>query len=695
VSERSAPSCPSVSELEWFLDDPDGAAAALASHIEHCAACEAELRDLRANRELAERLRASKRSASASHDASRSSRASTPIVSGYDLLDDGQRGGQGVVYRARQQATSRAVALKVLTGGAFATDRQRRRFEREIELVAALDHPNIVTVYDSGTTGDDRPYFTMQYIDGVPLDAWAAAMRASHQPPHVIVRAMLELFGKVCDGVSFAHQHGVIHRDLKPGNILVASPALPTILDFGLAKPIFDDPASSDLRNVTDPGGGFLGTLAYASPEQTRRDPAQIDVRTDVYALGVILFEMLTGELPFTLEGDLASVIRSIEHDDPPRPSARCGASPIRRAVNDEIDRIVLKALAKDRDRRYRSAGALRDDIARYLNGEAIEAKADSRWYIARKMLARHRIALAVATAFLLLLAGAAVALLIMYQHARSEAEKVTQINLFLEDTLGSVAPSHTGADVTVRDLLDEAARWIDIALADQPEIEASIRTIVGNSYRNLGAFDEAELHLDRALQIRRRLFGARHPDIAHSLSELALLRRDQGRREEAESLFRTALEMRRTSLGDDSPEVAYTLANLGLLRRDRGDADEAERLLQESFDIRTRLFGASHPDVAMCVHHLATVAEARGNLEEALRLHRDALTMRQSVLHRHHPDVARSMADVGRMLMLLHRPDEARPFLEAGLALRAESFGANHPETVELRTMLDRLKRE
>ena len=709
MTDEHVPSCPSTMTLERFLDDP-AAAPEVESHVAHCRSCAGAIDEIRSNRSLVPRLRTALGQSQAGPPAALSA---GPEVSGYEIIEEFQRGGQGIVYRARHLATSRIVALKVLSGGVFATDRQRRRFEREIELVAGLDHPGIVTVYDSGETAAGRPYFSMQFVEGAPLDQWSARAWDAAPPQHAL-RSILNLFEQICDAVSFAHQHGVIHRDLKPSNILIVEgaeasrhqgtkgsaarldasapgclDAFPKVLDFGLAKPALEEAAA--LPNVTDEGA-FLGTLAYASPEQMQRDPRLVDVRTDVFSLGVILFEMLTGALPFPAEGDLSSIIHAIEHDTPPRPSSRAPRAR-RSVINDELDRIALKALAKDKDRRYRSAGALRDDIRRYLSGEPIEAKSDSRWYVLRKMVARHAIAIGVTAAFVLVLAAGSASLLVMYQHARDEAEKVTQINLFLEDTLGSVEPSAAGGEVRVRDLLDEAARWIDIALADRPEVEASIRSTLGNSYRNLGAFDEADLHLTEALRTRLELFGEEHPDVAHSLSELALLRRDQGELAEAKALFTRSLDMRRALVGSRSPEVAYTLANLGLLHRDLGEYDEAGNMLRESLDIRRTLYGVTHPDVAMCVHHLATLAAARDDLEESLRLHREALAMRESLLHPHHPDVARSLFDIGRTLLLLDRADEARPFLERCLNLRIDSLGDEHPATLEARDLLQRVQ--
>ncbi len=331
-------------------------------------------------------------------------------IPGYEILSRIHSGGQGVVYKAVQQATKRTVALKVLLQGPHASPRQRHRFEREIDLVAGLQHPHIVTVYDSGVTPDDRHYFAMEYIHGQPLDAYLSDARLG-------IDETLRLFGKICAAVNYAHQRGVIHRDLKPGNIRIDARGEPHVLDFGLAKA-----AGSDLRGgaPVTMTGEFMGTLAYASPEQTKGDPHLIDIRTDVYSLGVILYEMLTGKYPYQVVGQMAEVLRNIAEAEPRKPST------IRRQINNEVETIILKALAKERERRYQSAENLARDIEHYLSGEPIDAKRDSTWYVIRKSLRRYRLAVAVAAGFVVLLAGSTVALSIMYQNqnrARQEAE--------------------------------------------------------------------------------------------------------------------------------------------------------------------------------------------------------------------------------------------------------------------------------
>jgi len=660
--------CPSLSQLEAVLDgEPDGEVSV---HIEICPACRKQVEQVRANVALLSRL------AGSSGDLQSPSRDATDAkltVPGYTILDEMHRGGQGVVYRARQIATHRTVAVKVLLSGTFATSKQRRRFEREIELVAGLRHPGIVTVYDSGVTEDGRHWFAMEYLEGDTLDEFVAG--------HTLTLAdKLRLFSRICGAVSYANQHGVIHRDLKPANIIVGADDALHVLDFGLAKPVNTE-IDRDKATVTTEGS-FLGTLAYASPEQTTGDPNAIDVRSDVYALGVILYEMLCGEYPYPVTGRLSDVVDAIANT-PPRLLRSFTDLPDR--LDDEIETIARTTLAKEPDRRYQSAAALARDIEHYLAGEPIDAKRDSGWYVLRKTLGRYRLQAALAGAFVLLLAGTSIAMSVLYQRAHNEAEKVRQINLFLEDTLGSAELPAQG-ELTVREMLDEGVHWIALALADQPEIEASVRGIIGSAYRNIGRIDEAETQLQASLKSRREQFGDRHPEVAKGISGVGLVRMSQGRYDEAEALFTEALEIRRDAYGLDDLQVALALNNLANVKRARGDFDEALRLYNDSYVIRLDRRGALHGDTAMGAFLVGRAYAELGADGRAMILHERALETREAVLHEEHPDLARSRTAVAMLHMRLGDPDAAEPLLLSVLRRHEAVMGQQHWRTAVAR---------
>ena len=625
-----------------------------------------------------------------------------PVIPGYDDFHEIRRGGQGEVYSAYHGAMKRRVAIKVLRDRAYGTEASSRRFEREIDLVADLQHPNIVRVYDRGVTDRGQQYFSMEYIDGRPLDEYVAERVGEGDGRGFDLRERLGLFSKICAAVGFAHRHGVVHRDLKPANILVDADGEPRVVDFGLAKGLGD--AAHDEAGGLTLTGEFMGTLAYASPEQVAGDPSGIDTRTDVYGLGMVLYEMLTGCRPFSTDVAMADLIEAITRRDPPRPgvcaasASESGAGRWRAAgrIDDEIDTIVLKALAKDPDRRYQSVAALREDVRRYLAGEPVDAKRDSSWYLLGKMARRHKAPAGVAAAFVVLVAAFGATASVLYQRAADEAvraneerDKANEIRVFLEDTLGSVGPPPSnGRQTTVAEMLDEAVHWVGI-VGGRAEISAALQNTIGNSYRSLGQLDKAERQLLEALERRRRIYGERHLEVARSLNSLGLLRRDQGDPAEAERLFTTALDMRLELLGEDHLAVAMSHQNLGALALRQEDLKAAEMSFTRALDIRRAVLGEDHPDVAMCLFQLGTVAERRGDPAEAERRHRSALRIRRATQHGEHPDIARSLKALGRVLIKAGDPEGAEPLLREAVEIVERIVPEDHWRLAEVRSEL------
>ncbi|MBM4112177.1 MAG: serine/threonine protein kinase [Phycisphaerae bacterium] len=681
--------CLDLEQLESLaadsVQDVDGD---LARHLDECPACRARLLEIREHSSLFDDIRGAGLSAAdlRGQDRARGEEirpdgesGDAPIVPGYERLEPLHRGGQGVVYRATQHATRREVALKVLAAGRFATSRQRIRFERELDLVASLRDPGIVTVHDGGTTAEGRQWIAMELVDGIPFDEFVAANAAQ-----LGTAGLLRLFAQACDAVAAAHRRGVIHRDLKPANILVDTDGRPRVLDFGLARSIDPTTSAETIRLTVE--HGFMGTLAYAAPEQVAGAHDRVDVRSDVYSLGAVLYELLTGRLPFDLCGRLSEAMERIATQDPPPPS---GVLPRRVEIGDELDTIVLKALAKDPDRRYQSVAAFREDLEHLLKGEPIEAKRESRGYLLRKFLRRHRAAVAVSGSILVLTAAFAVGMTIMYGRASAQAQKTSRINLFLEDTLGSVEPAPGHGEVTVADFLDEGRLWVELVLRDDRETGAAVRAILANGYRNIGQLDRAEELASQSLRLLREEFGETALETTAALNMMGLIRQLQGRPEESLALLMEAERIRRRELGDNDPSVAISKGNIASVLVGMGRLDEALRWQREALAIRSRILPEGHQDIAMSRFALATTLERLDRFDEALQHHRQALEARRSRLDAAHPDLSRSLLATGLLLLRRGNPIEAEALVREALDHREQSLPEGHWRIAQARSAL------
>lgn len=608
-------------------------------------------------------------------------------VGPYELLGEVRRGAQGLVLRARQPHTQRTIALKRLARGQWSTPDERARFEREIEAAVSLNHPNIVVALGVEYV-DGQPLLAMEWIDGLPIDQWRNGLPDNRRT----ITEILLVYQKVCDAVHHAHQRGVIHRDLKPGNILVVSsatalsdrPPEPKVLDFGLAKRI-EDFAAGDQRTAS---AAFLGTPAYAAPEQISGHANSVDVRTDVYALGVILYELLVGRLPFDPASGVATLFDAIRAGEPTAPAR------LSQLVDADLDAIVRKALAREPARRYASVDALSTDLRRYLAKDPVEARRGQRWYAASKLLRRYWLGAAVTGFFLLLVSTAAVGLSILYARqghmlaqvsashdAEAEARRNSErVQRALERLLVQVAELGKGSDMALRrDILADAVRMVDDELNDAPVAKARALGAIGRTFQQLALYDDAERCLRTALEMIIVSFGRRSIETAAALNDLGELLQDRSRGAAAEPLFREALELRTTLLGHEHPDVAESLQNLGGVLSNRQEHAEALHYYQAAFDMRRRLLGAHHPDT---LASLALVSCAYLNLndpdaaETAICM---VLADAREVLGPEHRDTAAYLIELGKALLARGALDEAEECLRKSLAIYRNLFGDRH----------------
>lgn len=618
-----------------------------------------------------------------------------PRLPGYDDLRYIARGGQGLVYRAVQRSTNRPVAIKILMDGELASGPARRRFEREIELVARLNHPNIVRVYDSGSLDDGRLFLVMEYVDGVPLDV-ALAPRAvdgseqSAQPASL--RSTLELFATVCEAVEAAHQRGIIHRDLKPSNIRVDAAGRPLVLDFGIAK-LTD--SASDLRTVTE--GQFVGSLPWASPEQVSGGSDAmllLGMSSDVYSLGVILYQLLTGRFPYSVTGDLAQIVDNIQHAEP-EPIARFCPQ-----AGSEVAAIVARALSKESARRYQSAGELGRDIRRYLAGEPVEARLDSAWYSLRKSLRRHRWPVGTAAAIAVTLLVSFIVVTGLWRQTLQEknrtaiaAAQAAALNEFLIGMLSAVDPDRAdlegergGRGVTVLELLDLAASDVPLRFGDHPAVQVDIHRTLRDMYAKLGQFQQAQKQAENAVEVLSRSHGATSPQTLVARREVAGLIHKKGQSEAAAAHYAEILEQQRSILPADHADILQTLIDFAQSARALGRNEEAEAMLRTAIEADSRRIDpdeeAQHRHAA-AIERLGAVMHDLGRHDEAEALYREALARWDALVGPLHSYSTVSLNNLAVLLMHLGRQVEAEPILRRLLEGSEERNGEDHPSTL------------
>ncbi len=655
----------------------------------------------------------------------------------YRLLRRIGGGGMGTVYLARREDEQyqREVAIKILRSGLASTE-ALHRFLAERQILARLEHPNIARLYDGGRMADGRPYLVMELIEGAPVDEYCDRHRLT-------VDQRLALFRRICAAVQYAHQNLLVHRDLKPGNILITTEGEPKLLDFGIAKQLGKETAG-DLRTTRT--GLRMLTPSYASPEQVKGEA--ITTASDVYSLGVLLHTLLTGRSPYRTEGEAPYEIEgAICEQDLERPSvalarlepavaekiaAARNTRPrtLQRRLRGDLDNVILMALRKEPQRRYGAAAQLSRDLEKHLQDHPVSARPDTLRYRTRKAVRRHRTGVAAGLAAVLLAGGFVASLAAQGRRIQKEGDKARCALSFLVDTFKQADPYHAkGERLTAKEILDQGAARISRELAGQPDVQAAVMASIGEVNLGLGRYDAAEPLLERALELRRRESGPESLAVADSLEQLAALRDERTDLEGAESLLRQVLAIRRRRQGDDvavartlnrlgdvlvrksdSPEaateiealyrealaiarraegpgghtVAETLFALADLQRAQGNYAAAESLLRQGLAIEYKVLGEGDPRFWRDRTRLALALFEGGKFKEAEAVHRRCLEVQQRLLGREHPDVASSLIGVASSVHMQGRYAEAEALEREVLALARSHYGPTHWRVAE-----------
>jgi len=620
----------------------------------------------------------------------------------YQLISKIGEGGMGQVWLAQQTAPiQRRVALKLIRWGMY-DDTLLRRFQAERQSLAIMDHPSIAKVFDAGLTPEGQPYLVMEYVAGESITDYC-----DHK--NLKIRDRLELFIKVCEGVQHAHQKAIIHRDLKPANILVVEVdgnPVPQIIDFGLAKTINPKVAGESLHTRV---GGLVGTPAYMSPEQC--DPAvqDVDTRTDVFSLGVVLYALLAGSLPIEStewkSRPLDEMLLRLREQDPPRPSARVSTEwgnlsatakarstepkQLVSALRGDLDWITMKAVERDRTRRYGTPSDLAADISRYLKNEPITARPASVSYRIRKYVRRHRYSVAGAAVFLSLLIVFAVMQNIQLHQIKRERDREDRITEFMTGIFKISDPTQKVGKITAQEILDNAAKEVETGLAKDPEFQSRMMYVMGRAYLNLGLYPEAQSLFERAIKVSGSALGQEHKETLHMVGDLGWTFFEEGRLSEAESLERKLLDTQRRLFGVEDSDTLATMGNLAITLCEEGKCSDAVKLAREQFEIKRRLFGPEDYYTLASMDNLAVMLARSNQLAEAEKLERENLDIELRVFGRENVGTMSSMTDMADIERDMGRDDEALKLYRETLDLEQRLLGPEQPETAETRYSL------
>ncbi len=647
-------------------------------------------------------------------------------------------GGMGHVYLARREDDfNKTVALKIIKRG-MDTEALLRRFRQERQILANLTHPNIARLLDGGSTGDGRPYLVMEYIEGTSITEYCDRRRLD-------IRQRLKLFITVCRAVSHAHQNLVVHRDLKPGNILVSEDGTVKLLDFGIAKIIDTSPGSGGHTMAAS----RISTPEYASPEQILGRP--ISTASDIYSLGILLYTLLCGHRPYSFTSRAPAAIEDvITNHRPDPPGSRIvgpgagqapemhgrAASPekLKRLLRGDLDNITMKALRKEPERRYESVELLSGDISRYLRGLPVSAGRDTALYRMGKFIKRHRMIVGGLALIFITLTLAVAAVSRQAHLARQEALKARQSLAFVKKMLAAADPLEAGKELTVVQLLDKAGERIPLELKNYPEIESEIRSILGEAYQNLGYYDKAAEHLQKNLTLLKKHYGPEHPLTANGYRELAVAEHYRGDYDSAGRLYRISISLYRkkgrtgdgdyaTALNDFGtlfldqarPDSAIVLLrqslrialknygelhylngsilnNLAYAYDDQGDYTRADSAYRRALRIFRHNYGAKHPEIANTLNNQAFVKLNTGDTLASLRLHEQALEMWLKLVDKDHPHIATTLHNIAAVNFYLKNLERAEALERQALAIFYKSHPAGHPYLASAFFMLGRI---
>ena len=621
-------------------------------------------------------------------------------IGNYRLIEELGRGGMGQVWLAEQTApVKRRVALKLIKGGIFDSE-TLQRFQTERQLLAIMDHPTIAKVFEAGATPDGQPYFVMEYVPGVPITDYCDQKKLK-------VPERLELFIQVCEGVQHAHQKAIIHRDLKPANILVVEVdgrPVPRIIDFGLAKGV----APALLGEVQFTlVGSFLGTPGYMSPEQA--DPAMrdVDTRTDVYSLGAVLYVLLAGSLPFETEQwkkrPFHEALRQLREEDPPPPSTKVsrqdkvtnataearGTEPkqLVSILCGDLDWIAMKALERDRTRRYATPSELAADIHRYLRHEAVQARPATMAYRISKYIRRHRVGVGVAAILTTVLVAFAAMQSVQLRRTTRERDRADRIAQFMTGIFKQSDPyERVGDTVTAREILDKAAKDIDTGLTKDPELQAQLMNVMGNAYKNLGLYPNAQSLFERSIRISSSVVGQESRETLSTMNDLSFTLFQQGRLAEAESLQHKVLDVQRRMLGPEHKDTLDTMGSLASTLDELGKHAEAENLQREVCEKKKRIFGPEAFDTLASMDNLCVILDRGGKYEEAERLERETLDIQLRVFGTDNIGTISSMINLAAIERDRGRYEEAKELFRQALAIEGRVLGPDQLETAETR---------